>query len=76
MLRAEAAEVGMDPQRVAAIGFCFGGTTAQALAYSGAPLAGIVSFHGTPIPAPADAGGKISAKFLVLHGADDFFICP
>jgi dienelactone hydrolase len=58
--------------KVAAIGFCFGGATCQALAYSGAPLAGIVSFHGSLIPAPAGAGHN--AKILMLHGAADTFI--
>jgi dienelactone hydrolase len=60
-----------DPARVAAIGFCFGGTAAQALAYAGAPLAGIVSFHGGPLNAPAETAGKIRAKFLLLNGAAD-----
>jgi dienelactone hydrolase len=60
--------------KVAAIGFCFGGSTSQALAYSGAPVAGIVSFHGGPVPAPAGAANK--AKILMLHGAADFFIKP
>ena len=36
----------MDPERLAAIGFCSGGTTVLELAYSGADLAGVVSFHG------------------------------
>ncbi len=36
----------VDSSRVAAIGYCFGGAVVQALAYTGAPLAGIVSFHG------------------------------
>src|SRR5579859_297000 len=35
-----------DPQRIAAIGYCFGGTTVLELARSGAPIAGVVSFHG------------------------------
>ena len=48
----------VDAQRVAAAGFCFGGSTTMALAYSGAPLAGIVSFHGGPVPAPAAAQGR------------------
>ena len=61
----------VDPARIAAIGYCFGGATVQALAYSGAPLAGIVSFHGSLIPAPADA--DIKAKFLICHGALDSF---
>src|ERR1019366_6379668 len=56
---------------VAAIGFCFGGSSAQALAYSGVPLAGIVSFHGGPVNAPASAAGTVKAKFLLLHRADD-----
>lgn len=66
----------VDPARVAAIGYCFGGTAAQALAYSGAPLAGIVSFHGSPLNAPADAAGRVKAKFLLLNGAADPMVKP
>jgi len=66
----------VDEKRVAAIGYCFGGATVQALAYSGAPLAGIVSFHGSLIPASAEAAAKNQAKFLVCHGAVDPFIKP
>jgi dienelactone hydrolase len=63
-----------DPQRVAAIGYCFGGTTVLELARSGADLAGVVSFHGgLGSPTPADAR-QIQAKVLVLHGADDPFV--
>jgi dienelactone hydrolase len=61
----------VDPARVAAIGYCFGGSTVQALAYSGAPLAGVVSFHGGLIPVPPDAAAKNKAKFLVIEGAID-----
>ena len=66
----------VDGGRVAAIGYCFGGSTVQALAYSGAPLAGIVSFHGGLIPVPADAAAKNKAKILVCHGAVDPFVKP
>ena len=66
----------VDSSRVAAIGFCFGGSTAQALAYSGAPLAGIVSFHGGPVNAPASAAGSVKAKFLLLNGAIDPMVKP
>ena len=60
-----------DPTKTAAIGFCFGGTTALELARSGAPLTGVVSFHGgLATPHPEDAR-NIKAKVLVLHGADD-----
>src|SRR5580692_544313 len=61
----------VDESKVAAIGFCFGGATSLALAYTGAPLAGVVTFHGGLIPAPADAAQKTKAKFLILHGALD-----
>jgi len=57
--------------RIAAIGYCFGGMTVLELARGGAPLAGIVSVHGsldTKHPAAADA---IKAKILVCHGALD-----
>jgi dienelactone hydrolase len=61
----------VDPKRLAAIGFCFGGTTVLELAYSGADLAGVVSFHGgLPRPQPGDLK-PLKAKILVLHGADD-----
>lgn len=82
-LMAERAAAGLDQLlatglvetgHVAAIGYCFGGATAQALAYSGAPLAGIVSFHGSLIPASAEAAAKTRAKILVCHGAVDPFI--
>jgi dienelactone hydrolase len=64
----------VDPARVAAIGYCFGGSTVQALAYTGAPLAGIVSFHGGLLPVPADAAAKTRAKILICHGALDPFV--
>ncbi len=64
----------VDAARVAAIGYCFGGSTVQALAYSGAQLAGIVSFHGGLIPVPADAAAKTKAKILICHGAVDPFV--
>lgn len=64
----------VDAKKVAAIGFCFGGSTAQALGYSGAPLAAVVSFHGGPVDAPA--GAKVSARYLLLNGAEDPTVKP
>lgn len=64
----------VDKSRVAAIGYCFGGAAAQVLAYSGAPLAGIVSFHGSLVPASPEAAKKNQAKFLICHGAVDGFV--
>jgi dienelactone hydrolase len=69
-----AANPHVDGKKLAAIGYCFGGTTVIELARSGAPLAGTVSFHGgLDSPTPAD-GKNIKGKVLVLHGADDPFV--
>ncbi|MEI6196196.1 MAG: dienelactone hydrolase family protein [Verrucomicrobiota bacterium] len=66
----------VDPKRIAAIGYCFGGTTVLELARSGANIAGVVSFHGgLDSPAPAD-GKNIKCKVLVQAGADDPFQKP
>ena len=66
----------VDTKRVAAIGYCFGGTTVIELARSGADVAGVVSFHGgLDSPTPAD-GKNIKGKVLVCHGADDPFEKP
>jgi dienelactone hydrolase len=63
----------VDPKRIAAIGYCFGGTTVLELAYSGADVAGVASFHGgLTSPKPEDIG-HIKSKILVLQGADDPF---
>jgi dienelactone hydrolase len=63
-----------DPKRIAAIGYCFGGTSVIELARSGADIAGVVSFHGgLDSPTPAD-GKNIRCKVLALHGADDPFV--
>jgi dienelactone hydrolase len=66
----------VDPQYIAAIGYCFGGTTVIELARSGADIAGVVSFHGgLDSPTPAD-GSNIKCKVLALAGADDPFQSP
>jgi dienelactone hydrolase len=65
-----------DEKRVAAIGYCFGGTTVLELARSGADISGVVSFHGgLNSPTPGDAK-KIKCKVLALHGADDPNVPP
>lgn len=63
-----------DLSKVAAIGYCFGGTGVIELARSGALIKGVVSFHGgLDSPTPAD-GKNIKGKVLALHGADDPFV--
>ena len=61
----------VDPTKLGAIGFCFGGSTIQALAYSGAPLLGIASFHGNPVSAPESTATPIKTHFLLMNGAID-----
>jgi dienelactone hydrolase len=70
-LKTLAANPVVNPTRLGAIGFCFGGTTVLELAYSGAGLKGVVSFHGgLTSPQPEELKG-IKPAILVLHGADD-----
>jgi len=65
-----------DPGRLAAVGFCFGGTMALELARSGAPLSAVVGFHsGLATTRPEDAA-NIQGKVLVCIGADDPVIPP
>ena len=70
-LKAQAGKAPLDAARIAAVGFCFGGTTVLEMARAGMPLAGVVSLHGglsTPVPA-APRSGKV--PMLVLNGAAD-----
>ncbi len=64
-----------DVNKVAAIGYCFGGTGVLELARAGTNIAGVVSFHGGLAASPGMEAkpGKIPAEVLVLHGADDPF---
>ena len=61
----------VDPNRLAAMGYCMGGTFALELARDGTPLRGVVSFHGGLQTQRPAAAGQIKAKVLVCHGADD-----
>ena len=64
----------VDSARIAAMGYCFGGTISLEMARAGMPIVGAASFHGalsTKNPAQA---GKLKAKILALHGADDTFV--
>jgi dienelactone hydrolase len=66
----------VDSSRLAAIGYCMGGTCSLELARDGAALKGIVSFHGgLETQGPAEAG-QVKAKVLVCTGADDPFVPP
>ena len=66
----------VDGTKLAAIGYCFGGTSVLELARSGEKVAGVVSFHGglsTTMPA---AKGAVKARVLVCHGGADDHVNP
>ncbi len=64
----------VDPNRIGAIGYCFGGSVVLEMARQGVDLNGVVSFHGgLDLKTPAKSG-DIKAKILVCHGGDDKFV--
>jgi dienelactone hydrolase len=66
----------VDPEKIAAIGYCFGGGVALAMARQGVDLDAVATFHGalaTPQPA---APGAVKPRLLILTGADDPMIGP
>lgn len=63
----------VDPAKIAAIGYCFGGTVVLEAARLGEPLAGVASFHGGLKSKVPPEERKLKAQVLVLHGADDKF---
>lgn len=63
-----------DAEKIAAIGYCFGGTGVLELARSGAEIDGVVSFHGGLDSPNPDDGKNISSKILVCHGEQDPFV--
>ncbi len=66
----------VDPERIAAIGYCFGGGIVLNMARQGTDLKGVVIFHGS-LTAVSPAGpGAIKAKIIVLHGGDDKYTTP
>jgi dienelactone hydrolase len=66
----------VDPDRIAAIGYCFGGGVVLNMARQGVDLKGVASFHGSLTPLKAAIPGEVKAKILVLHGGDDKFVTP
>jgi len=66
----------VDPNRIAAIGYCFGGTGVIEMARDGLPLLGVVSFHGGLDSSALSPGKKFTARVLALCGAEDPFEHP
>lgn len=64
----------VDPEKIAAIGYCFGGAVVLSMARSGVDLDGVVSFHGALEGlAPINQDG-VKARFMVFNGAADPFV--
>jgi dienelactone hydrolase len=63
----------VDPDRIAAIGYCFGGSVVLEMARTGEDLDGVVSFHGS-LGGLGPVTGEIKARVLVANGADDPFV--
>ncbi len=62
---------GVDPSRIAAIGYCFGGGTVLHMARQGADLKGVASFHGALGTQTPATKGRVNAEVLVLNGEAD-----
>ncbi len=63
-----------DPDRIAAIGYCFGGGVVLAMARAGVDLEGVVSFHGGLSAIESVPDEEVKASILVCHGAQDKFV--
>lgn len=63
-----------DAEKIAAIGYCFGGAVAMSMARMGADLDGVVSYHGSLEGLAPINPGEVNAKFLVFNGAADPFV--
>jgi dienelactone hydrolase len=70
-----AKQASVDPHRIAAVGYCFGGAVVLNMARAGADLAAVAGFHASlGLNTPAPAPGTVKAKVLILNGADDPFV--
>jgi dienelactone hydrolase len=64
----------VDPAKIGAIGYCFGGGVVLGMAREGADLQGVVSFHGSLATQSPAQKGRIKSKILVCNGAADKFV--
>jgi dienelactone hydrolase len=65
----------VDPSRIGAVGYCFGGAVVLNMARAGADLDAVAGFHASlGLNTPAPEPGTVKARILVLNGADDPFV--
>ena len=69
-----AAQEEVDANKLAAIGFCYGGKVALDLARSNAPLQAVATFHANLSPKAPAQEGQVQAEILVLHGEQDSMV--
>jgi dienelactone hydrolase len=70
-----AKQASVNPQRIGAVGYCFGGAVVLNMARAGADLGAVAGFHASlGLNTPAPAPGSVKAKILILNGADDPFV--
>jgi dienelactone hydrolase len=65
-----------DKEKIAAIGYCFGGGVVLNMARTGIDIDGVVSFHGSLATGTPAVAGKTTARVLVYNGAEDSFTTP
>lgn len=75
-LQALKSQAEVDTDKIAAVGYCFGGLCVLDLARIGSDLAGVISLHGLLTPPHNTKNSKIKAKVLILHGNDDPMVPP
>ncbi len=61
----------VDPEKIAAIGYCMGGSVVLHMARHGSDLDGVVSYHGGLTTQTPAQPGKVKAKVLVFTGEAD-----
>lgn len=69
-----AAQDEVNADKLAAIGFCYGGKVALDLARSNAPLQAVATFHANLLPKAPAQEGQVQAEILVLHGEQDSMV--
>ena len=73
-LNALAAQPGVNAEKLAAIGFCYGGKVVLDLVRSGADLKAVATFHAVLATGTPAEKGKVKAEILVLHGELDSMV--
>ncbi|HEY9197789.1 MAG TPA: dienelactone hydrolase family protein [Gammaproteobacteria bacterium] len=66
----------VDRDRIAALGYCFGGAMVLHMARIGTDLDAVISYHGSLGTQTPAKPGQVKAPLLVFNGADDPMVTP